>query len=167
LGGPSFEDFVRARARDFQRAAYLLTGDWYAAEELVQTALATVWLKWDSIADKDSARTYVNRVLLNAFLRQRRRRWIGEIPSAAPPDLPGPGHSHQTELRESIRAALDSLSGRQRAVIVLRYFCDLSDADVADALGCSVSAVKAHTARALTALSRNDDVVTLLKEHIR
>lgn len=149
MGEPQgFTEFVSANSRSLLRAAWLLTGDWSTAEDLVQTSLAAAWPRWSSIATSPHA--YVRKIMTTTYLRWRRRRWTGEVPTEA---LPEPMSTEADgDARLSIQAALATLPARQRAAVVLRYFADLSEADTAAALGCSVGAVKSHTARALARL---------------
>lgn len=148
-----FADFVRARSRPLLRAAWLLTGDWNHAEDLVQTALARAWPRWDGIAEPARA-AYVNRVMVRTFLAWRKRLWNKEFPThAASLDRPTVADDFSgVEQRLVVRNAMLSLPHRQRAVIVLRYFADLSEADTAHALGCSIGTVKSHSSRALRTL---------------
>jgi len=148
-----FAEFVAARSSELQRSAWLLTGDWHAAHDLVQAALEKTWLRWDKLVRRDQPETYVRRVMTTTYLSWRRRRWTGETPTSVLPETPGDDGGWQAEdLRLSLLTALGRLTPRQRAVIVLRYFDDLSEADTAHALGCSVGAVKAHASRGLRQL---------------
>ena len=148
-----FEDFVREHSSALLRAGWLLTGDWPAAEDLVQGALAVAWSHWDEIRDPAAAPAYVRTALLRAFLRGRRRRWLGEVPTAVLPEDGPAGHpTPDADLRLDLQRALATLPARQRAVLVLRFFADLSEADAAAALGCSVGSVKAHASRGLARL---------------
>lgn len=144
----SFADYVTARMPALQRTAYLLTGDHHDAEDLVQAALIKVVAKWKRIADHPDP--YVRRVLVHEHVsRWRGRRWrevhTDRMPeaAAATPDLAG---------REALRVALAALPPRQRAVIVLRYFEDLTERDSAEALGIAVGTVKSQARDALARL---------------
>ena len=134
------------------RSGWLLTGDWPSAEDLVQTALAAAWPRWASLRRPDAPELYVRKIMVNTFLRWRQRRWNGEI---APAGCPSSGLRDVFALvdaRQSLLAALDRLPARQRAVVVLRYFADQTEAQTAAAMGCSVGAVKSHAAKALARL---------------
>lgn len=144
----AFADFVRERSPALLRSAWLLTGDWHAAHDLVQTSLERSWPRFGRQIDRPEA--YVRRVMLTTYLSWRRRRWTGEIPTATLPEHPR--DDDRTDLRLSLRAALQTLTPRQRAVVVARWFDDLSEADTAALLGCSVGTVKAHGSRALERL---------------
>jgi RNA polymerase sigma-70 factor (sigma-E family) len=172
-----FADFVRAHSRRLQRAAWLLTGDWALAEDLVQTALAATWLHWSTLTRPDAPQLYVRRVMVTTFLRWQRRRWNGEI---ATDGADGAGSADgadgrpawtdaytRSDLRQSLQRALATLPPRQRAVLTLRYFVDLSEAETADALGCSVGAVKSHTAKAMANLRRSGGLAELRLEEVR
>jgi RNA polymerase sigma-70 factor (sigma-E family) len=148
-GYADFEAFVDARRDALLRTAYLLTGDHHDAEDLVQTTLLKVVPKWTRIGDRPEH--YVRKVLARESVnRWRRRRWR-EVSTPMLPDMlqpDGPDTVDRMTLLEDLRR----LSPRQRAVLVLRYFDDLSEADTAAALGISVGTVKSHTRDALAHL---------------
>ncbi|CAN5474994.1 hypothetical protein BH09ACT12_BH09ACT12_35140 [soil metagenome] len=160
---PSFEDYVVARGPALWRSAWLLTGDAHRAEDLVQTALITCWRRWDRIARDGAVDGYVRRVLVTTYTDWWRRRWTGEVPTEVLPELPTAPHERaQVELRHDVLAALATLPRGQRAVVVLRFYDDLTEAQTADTLGISVGTVKSQTARALRALRES----SLLKEDL-
>ena len=159
----SVEEFIDQNSRLLLRSAWLLTGNWASAEDLVQTSLLQSWLHWDEIK-ADTPDFYVRRVLMNTFLSGQRRRWTRERPTAGLPDRPGTDELTSSELRVVIWRALSGLPARQRAVVVLRYFNDLSEAQTAQALGCSVGTVKSQTSRALARLRSIPELQSLLKE---
>jgi RNA polymerase sigma-70 factor (sigma-E family) len=144
-----FADFVNGRGPALQRTAYLLTGDWGLAEDLLQTALAKSYLAWDSIRHGDPE-GYVRKVLANTHATWWRRRWRGETPTSHLPDSAAPEHGHEDRL--ALAEALARLPRRQRAVVVLRFHEDMTEAAVAKALGISVGTVKSQTAKALAKL---------------
>jgi RNA polymerase sigma-70 factor (sigma-E family) len=148
----SFDTFVRERGAGLCRLAYLLTGDHQLAEDLVQTALAKVAPKWDRIAGKGDPGPYVRQVMLRTTIGWRRRRWHGETPTAPLPERHEADATGAVETRERIRTALMTLPARQRAVVVLRFYDDRSEADVAALLGCKVGTVKSQASRALAKL---------------
>jgi RNA polymerase sigma-70 factor (sigma-E family) len=175
-----FADFVRAHSGRLQRAAWLLTGDWALAEDLVQTALAATWLHWHTLTRPDAPQLYVRRVMITTFLRWQRRRWNAEIASDGAERADGadgadwvdgppsaPDAYTRSDLRQSLQRALATLPPRQRAVLTLRYFVDLSEADTADALRCSVGAVKSHTAKAMANLRRSGGLAQLRLEEVQ
>lgn len=148
-----FAEFVAARSGALLRAAWLLTGEQAAAEDLLQTALAEVWPRWGRISSGQSPEAYVRRVLLSTFLSGRRRRWRGEVPSASLPEAPdGADLAGRAGARDAVRRALARLSPQQRAVVVLRYLEDLSVEETARTLGCSTGTVKVQAGRALAVL---------------
>jgi RNA polymerase sigma-70 factor (sigma-E family) len=148
----SFSAFVHEASRSLQRTAWLLTGDWATAEDLVQTALAKTWTRWGKV-EHGAAHGYVRRVMMTTFLGWRARRWTGELLLGWVPDRPdGRDPFDHVDVRAPLVSALLALPRQQRAVIVLRYFDDLSEQETASALGCSVGTVKSHAARALKAL---------------
>jgi RNA polymerase sigma-70 factor (sigma-E family) len=151
-----FTQFVEAREQSLRRTAWLLTGDWGLAEDLVQTALARSWPRWERINRRDDPEIYVRRVIVNTWATWSRRRWRGEKATPAVPETPDAGDvAAQVAMRMALRDALAMLTGRQRAVLVLRVYDDLPEAQVADMLGCSVGTVKSAMSRAL-AKSRDD-----------
>jgi RNA polymerase sigma-70 factor (sigma-E family) len=162
-----FREFVATRGRPLLRSAWLLTGDRATAEDLVQTALATTWLRWSRIRRRDAPELYVRRVMVTTYLSWRRRRWHGELPArelpeaAAPPDLMA-----AADLREAVRVELARLPRRQRAVLVLRYFDDLTEVQTADLLGCSVGTVKSQASRALARLRESSTIGALLEDEV-
>ena len=152
----SFEEFVAARSRDLWRSAWLLTGDAHKAEDLLQTALVKAWRRWSSIARDGAVEGYVRRALVTTYTDWWRRKWTGEVPTAELPERARVDHAaHQVELRRDVLTALATLTRGQRAVIVLRYFDDLTEAQTAEALGCSVGTVKSQTSRAMATLRKS------------
>lgn len=134
-----FARFVELRERALQRTAWLLTGDWGLAEDLVQTALARSWPRWELIRRRESPEVYVRRVMVNTWATWNRRKWRGERASAELPDRPAPGDvAADVAVRVAARGALGSLTDRQRAVIVLRVFDDLTEEQAARVLNCAV-----------------------------
>ncbi len=162
-----FADFVRSSSRELQRSAWLLCGDWHSAQDLVQTALAATWPRWVDIQRDDRPQVYVYRVMVNAHLRARRRRWRGELPTAELPEPPAAPPAHPTEMRDELRRALSRLSPQQRTVVVLRYFVDLSEADVATAVGCSIGAVKSHASRAVRTLREAPELIDYFEQGVK
>ncbi|MGN6474298.1 MAG: SigE family RNA polymerase sigma factor [Mycobacteriales bacterium] len=149
----AFQEFVLARRRALLRTAWLLTGDWHAAEDLVQTALMRCYPHWRRIADNPDA--YVRKAITNAHASSWRRSWRGERPTAELPELAGSDEYDVADSRRMLVAALGRLPARQRAAVVLRFYEDLSESDTAAALGCTVGTVKSQTAKALASLRAN------------
>ena len=149
-GDEEFAEFARASSARLQRAAYLLTGDRHQAEEAAQAALVRVYASWGRVRRVENLEAYARRVLLNALFDQRGRRSSGEIVLAEMPEQPGPDGS--PELHVTLVRALAGLPVRDRAIVVLRHWEDLSVETVAEILGVSVSVVKMQNARSLTRL---------------
>jgi RNA polymerase sigma-70 factor (sigma-E family) len=150
-----FREFATARLGALSRTAYLLTGDHHAAEDLLQDVLVIVAVRWSRVAAADNPMAYVRRILyhelVSSWRRGRYRR--AEVSSDQLPEHPDPRDETTTvDRRVLLRRALARLTPRQRAVIVLRFFEDLSEADAAAALGCSVGTVKSQTNYALKRL---------------
>ena len=163
-GSVDFGAFVAATQGRLQRTAWLLTGNWEEAEDLVQTALAKAWRHWDRVVTADSPEAYARRILSNSFLSSRRRRWWGERPVSEVEPVPSGDQSEQVALRAAIEAGLKQLTARQRAAVVLRYFSDLSEAEVAEIMHCRVGTVKSTTARAFELLRAQPGFDGLLRE---
>jgi RNA polymerase sigma-70 factor (sigma-E family) len=148
-----FRDFVAARSGALVRSAFLLTGDQGEAEDLVQAALAKAWMRWGRILRQDAPEAYVRRIMLSTFLTWRRRRWRGEVLVADVPEQPDRRDNFtDVDRRSAVLAALRELPPRQRAVVVLRYFDDLTETQTAEAMGCSMGTVKSQSAKALARL---------------
>jgi RNA polymerase sigma-70 factor (sigma-E family) len=147
-----FRAFVEQQWAPLTRAAYLLTGDRSGAEDLVQSALEKTHRKWAKVATMQAPAAYVRRTMVNTAISWRRRRRVSEVPLLAHDTTPAPDPYGGVEQRQQIIAALRKLPPKMRAVLVLRYFEDLSEADTADALGCSVGTVKSHASRGLARL---------------
>ncbi len=153
-GGATFDEFVVARSRALLRTAYLLTHDHALAEDLLQTALAKAWFAWRRIDGNPDA--YVRRILVNTYASWWQRKWNGEHPTDELPEhATGEAGTEPTDLWQ----AMERLPRRQRAVVVLRYFEDLTEAQTADLLGCSVGTVKSQCSKALAKL-RIDPALT-------
>lgn len=153
MGEPEgFAEYIVARRDALVRGACLLTGDRHLAEDLVQATLVRVWPRWERVSRADHVDAYVQRVQMSIFLSWRRRLWWRESPTASLPDVPDGGDPADGDDRAVLLAAVHRLPARQRAVIVLRYFYDLTEAESADVLGCSTGTVKSHASRAVRSL---------------
>jgi RNA polymerase sigma-70 factor (sigma-E family) len=146
-----FPAFVRDQSARLARTAFLLTADHHLAEDLLQTTLAKVAGRWTRIAAQGDPTAYVRKAMLHTAISWRRRRWHGEVPTATMPESPALDAS-ATPADERLRAALAQVSPRQRAVLVLRYYDDLTEAETAAVLGCSVGTVKSQSAKGLARL---------------
>jgi RNA polymerase sigma-70 factor (sigma-E family) len=148
-----FAEFVAARWTPLYRLAYLLTASPAAAEDLLQTSLEKAYVRWARIVGMEHAEAYVRRIIANTYLSGLRRAWRREEP-----------HEHLPETASSVEAVLldrallwplvCALPARQRAVIVLRYYEDLSEAEIAATLGCAAGTVKSQSSAAMKALRR-------------
>jgi RNA polymerase sigma-70 factor (sigma-E family) len=151
-----FDEFVATRSPALLRTAYLLTGDHGLAEDLLQTALAKCWFAWGRIDGPPEP--YVRRTLLTTYATWWRRKWRAERPAGELPDRVDPAATTPVEDRDALWRALGELPRRQRAVVVLRYYEDLSEAETAATLGISTGTVKSQAAKALAALRRDRDL---------
>ena len=152
----TLESFVEERGEQLLRLAYLVTGNHADAEDLFQETLAEVHRKWSRVAASEHPYAYVRRMLNNKFVSSRRRKWHGERPTD-PVDVVALDESSTDPTREvdgqdAMWRLLEMLPPKMRAVLVLRYFEDLSDAEIADTLGIGVSTVRANASRALAQL---------------
>ena len=143
----TFDDFVAARSRALLRTAYLLTHDHALAEDLLQTSLAKAWFAWRRI--EGNPEPYVRRILVNTYASWWRRKWNGERPTE---DLPERATDETGSEPTDLWRAMERLPRRQRAVVVLRYFEDLTEVQTAGLLGCSVGTVKSQCSKALAKL---------------
>jgi RNA polymerase sigma-70 factor (sigma-E family) len=159
-----FDGFVHAAGPRLLRAAWLLIGDWAAAEDLVQTALEKTWPKWAGLPDDAHRLAYVHRVMTHAFLRGRRRRWTAEIATASLPEPAALDEAESVVQRAGLLAAVRRLPPRQRAVIALRYLADLTEAQTASAMRCSTGTVKSYSARALATLRADPALAEVFEE---
>lgn len=151
--GPEFDEYVAARRVRLVRTAVLLGCPPADAEDVVQTALLRCYRSWRRVSRADSPDAYVHRVLVNTYLDSRSRRWTGEVPTES---LPEPVADVDLSLGLAVRRALAAMSDEHRAVLVLRFFADLSERDTAEALGLPAGTVKSRTARALAALGASE-----------
>lgn len=151
---PDRDGFVAARQGSLLRAAYLLTGSQQDAEDLTQEALVRIVGRWRKVSRADDPVAYANRVLVNVFLSGRERRWRGEVPHAALPEVEGDAAYVRVDDRDRLRRALLALPPRQRAAVVLRHYEQRTEAETASLMGCSVGTVKSLTSRGLAGLRR-------------
>jgi RNA polymerase sigma-70 factor (sigma-E family) len=147
----AFEEYVAVAWSRLLRSAWLLTGDWHRAEDLLQTVLARAYRRWPRIAG-GAPDAYLRSMLATTYLSWWRRRWRGEVPSADVPEASAPDEYDGVEMRATLGRALARLPARQRAVLMLRFHGDLTEAATARALGIGVGTVKSYTARALATL---------------
>jgi len=160
-----FEGFVDEQGAALFRLALVLTGNHHRAEDLTQTALVEIYRHWRKVSAAQSPEAYARRSLINAFLSSSRRRWTREEPiEVQDHHLPSlADESNNIVERDALRARVDALPPRARTVLVLRFWCDLDDEAIADAMNISASTVRATASRALQAL-RVDGAVEVVKE---
>jgi RNA polymerase sigma-70 factor (sigma-E family) len=147
-----FRDFVADRSTALQRTAYLLVGDWAGAEDLVQTALMKTYLAWRRAGGINAVEAYTRKVMVNTATSWRRSRWRGERPSEILPEPSSVDSADQWLERDRVWQLIRTLPTRQRAVLVLRFYEDLTEAQAAAVLGVSVGTVKTQASRALASL---------------
>jgi RNA polymerase sigma-70 factor (sigma-E family) len=144
-----YATFVKQAWAKYLRLSWLLTGDRHRAEDLLQDSLVKLYVRWPRVAVRGDPNAYLRRMLVNANVSRwrlgRRERLVGAVPERETPSVAGAEH-------EDLRQALLSLPARQRAVVVLRHYGDLSEREVAATLGCSVGTVKSQNARAMARL---------------
>ena len=157
---PAFGDYVRMRGGALFRTAMSLTGNNRAdAEDLVQATLVKTYLAWEKIADTAALDTYVRRIMVNTHISGWRRRRVDEYPTDELPEEAIEGQMDECELHEVVRRALDRLPRRMRAAVMLRYYDDMSEPEVAAALGISVGTVKSTVARAVAKLRTDAELL--------
>ncbi|MET0136620.1 MAG: SigE family RNA polymerase sigma factor [Kibdelosporangium sp.] len=161
----TFEEFTSSRLTPLLRFAVVLTGERGLAEDVVQEVLLRAHQQWRKIGSLDAPEYYVRRMITNEYLSWR-RRWARVVPHATPQVEPGllPDHAVAHAERDALRIELDKLPRRQRAVLVLRYYAGLSDAEIADTLDCNAGTVRGYASRALAAL-RVTLAPAAIKEH--
>jgi RNA polymerase sigma-70 factor (sigma-E family) len=151
-GGPDFESWLVAREGALQRTAHLLTGDVHTAQDLVQNTLAKLYLGWDHIRQAHNVDAYARKVLVNEYRTawrrpvRRREQVTGDVP-----DRPAPGQEYDGR-REAVWRFVCSLPPKQRAVIVLRFYEQLTEPEIAELMGISLGTVKSQSSRALASL---------------
>jgi RNA polymerase sigma-70 factor (sigma-E family) len=152
IDDPAFRDYVRARSRALLRTAYLLTGNRADAEDLVQAALAKTYLAWNRIEDRGALDGYVRRAMVNTHISWWRRRRVEEFPTDEIPDQAVADQAVSSDMQETLRRAVDRLPQRMRAAVMLRYYEDMTEAEIAEVLGVSLGTVKSTVSRAVAKL---------------
>jgi RNA polymerase sigma-70 factor (sigma-E family) len=148
-----YTEYVAARLPELRRLAAVLCDDWQRGDDLVQATLTKLYVHWGRARAASRPDAYARAVLVREFIHERRSSWAKRVSlSARVTDLPAAEVDHDAAL--DLRAAVAALPGRQRAILVLRFYCDLSVDQSAEILGCSPGTVKSHTARALEAVRR-------------
>jgi len=147
-----FREYVAARGPVLLRMAMQLTGERAEAEDLLQAALAKTYLAWDRINDRSAVDGYVRRAMVNTQISWWRRRKLEVYPTDELPDRPVDDHSQRSELHDALGRALERLPARQRLAVMLRYYEDMSENEIAEVLGVSVGTVKSTVSRAMAKL---------------
>jgi RNA polymerase sigma-70 factor (sigma-E family) len=148
-----FTEFVVARSPALLRTAYLLVGgDWALAEDLLQVALTKTYLSWGRVRDRGAVEAYVRTTMATTATSWWRRRWQGERATAVLPEGATADRSPDVDEQDALWQLVRRLPTRQRAVLVLRFYEDLSEAETARTLGITPGTVKSHTSRALAAM---------------
>jgi RNA polymerase sigma-70 factor (sigma-E family) len=148
-----FADYVGARLPSLRRLAVLLCQDWHRADDLVQAAITKLYVHWPRAKAADNIDAYVRAIVVREFLRERRSSWARRVTlSDRVPDEPSA--SHDSDASIDLQAAIAALPFRQRATLVLRFYCDLNVDQSAQVLGCTPGTVKSQTAKALATLRR-------------
>lgn len=158
----SFEDWARGHAPVLLRTAYLLVADQHRAEDLVQQTLERVAPGWERIEHPDA---YARQVLYRLRAGDGRRRRVSEVLVSVPPEISVRSASGSVDTKLAVADALRRLTPSQRRVLVLRYYEDLSEREVAQILGCSVGTVKSQAHKALAALRRAAPGLSDLSAH--
>jgi RNA polymerase sigma-70 factor (sigma-E family) len=147
-----FCDFVAARSPALLRAAVVLAGDRMEAEDLLQAALAKTYLAWDRINDRAAVDGYVRRAMVNTQISWWRRRKLEIYPTDELPELPVDDQTGRSDMHDALDRALERLPKRQRLAVIMRYYEDMSEPEIAEALGVSVGTVKSTVSRAVAKL---------------
>ncbi len=147
-----FCDYVTARGSALLRMALMLTGNRADAEDPVQAVLAKTYLSWGKIHDPAALDNYVRRAMVNTHISWWRRRKLEEFPTDELPDQAVADHAYDSDLAEMVRRALDRLPDRMRVAVMLRYFEDMTEPEIAAALGISLGTVKSTVSRAVAKL---------------
>ena len=154
-----FSAFVHRRWPQLVRLGFVLTGDACLGEDLAQTALARVYAAWPRICRSGDPDAYVRRVMVNANRSRFRKRRVAEQLTGAVPEPPPADATRASDDRVALLAALMGLPPRQRSVVMLRFWLDMTETQVAEELGCSVGTVKSQASRALTTLRTSSGLV--------
>ena len=148
-----YTEYVQSRLPWLRRVAYLLCQDWQSADDLVQSAITRLYTHWGKAREAASIDAYTRTIMVRVFISERRSAWARRVTLVSDqPDAPGRHYDHAAPL--DVRAALAALPPRQRATLVLRFYCDLPVEATARELGCTAGTVKSQTAKGLEALRR-------------
>jgi RNA polymerase sigma-70 factor (sigma-E family) len=145
LDAAAFAEFVAARSGSLFRTAYLVLGDYQLAQDLVQESLIKMFSVWPRLRDAPNAEGYARRIIVTTSVSWRRRPWFHERPTEVLPEVAAPDRTDHLGIQEVLWTELLRLPPRQRAAVVLRFCEDLSEAQTAELMRCSVGSVKKHT----------------------
>ena len=148
-----YTEYVQSRQQWLRRVAYLLCQDWQSADDLVQTAITSLYTHWGKARDATNLDAYARTVLVRCFISERRSAWSRRV-SLVHEHIEAPDRSIDHDARLDVQEALAALPPRQRATLVLRFYCDLPVEETARELGCSVGTVKSQTSKGLESLRR-------------
>jgi RNA polymerase sigma-70 factor (sigma-E family) len=155
----AFGEYVRSRSHALLRAAQAITGNRADAEDLLQATLVKAYQSWDRIDDPAALDAYVRRVMMNTHISGWRRRRVDEYPTDELPDSPtGEDATGDSDLHDVVQRAIDRLPRQMRAAVMLRYYDDMTEPEVAAALGISVGTVKSTVARAVAKLRKDAEL---------
>jgi RNA polymerase sigma-70 factor (sigma-E family) len=155
----AFGEYVRSRSHVLLRAAQAMTGNQADAEDLLQATLVKAYQSWDRIDDQAALDTYVRRVMMNTHISGWRRRRVDEYPTDEIPDAPtAEDATRDSDLRDVVQRAIDRLPRQMRAAVMLRFYDDMTEPEVAAALGVSVGTVKSTVARAVAKLRKDTEL---------
>ncbi|KOV24902.1 RNA polymerase sigma24 factor [Streptomyces sp. XY431] len=155
-----FNAFVTGAWPRLMRTAFLLTGDRYLAEDVVQTALERTYAAWGRVTKADEPYAYVRRIVINEHARRFRRRVPEQLVNAVP-ERTGPDGFARLDERAALLEALGTLPPGQRQAVVLRYWEDLSESQAAAAMGCSVGTVKSQASKGIAKLRELSSLITM------
>ena len=150
--GSAFAEFVAARSPALFRTAYVVTGDYHLAQDVLQEALVKVYVAWPRLRDTTKAEAYVRRTIVTTAISWRRRRSFHEPPVERVPDAPSSDETDQLATHDVLWENVCRLPPRQRVALVLRYYEDLSEAETADLMRCSLGTVKSQVSVAVSKL---------------
>jgi len=147
-----YREFVVAASAGLGRLARMLSADPHAGEDLLQATLLKTWSAWPRVRNTENPAAYVRRVMVNTATKRRHRLWRGEVPTDVLPEPIAADDTSTVDDRSVLVDAVRRLAPQQRAAVVLRYFLDLPDQEIADSLECSVATVRSQISRALATL---------------
>ena len=154
----AFGEYVRSRSHTLLRAAQAMTGNRADAEDLLQATLVKAYQSWDRIDDPTALDNYVRRVMVNTHISGWRRRRVDEYPTDEVPDSAVADSTRDTDLHDVVQRAIDRLPRQMRAAVMLRFYDDMTEPEVAAALGVSVGTVKSTVARAVAKLRKDTEL---------